>query len=148
MENNEVNIKRALNETWGQWGYYWEQCKKQGEDVVLSPRNFKYCEGDIIYIQLQVGYPHEMTFGHWCYVVKDLYNKVLIIPTTHCEGDVVEKYEMDIPVVMDGIPTFSRLQFSDIRTVDKQRIDSRKGVVEVCHKKESIIERLKEFIGG
>lgn len=148
MENTEENIKRALNETWGQWGYYWKQCAKMGGDVVLFPRGFKYREGDMVYVQLQAGYPHEMTFGHWCYVVKDLYNKILIIPTTHCEGAAVEKYEMDIPVVMDGIPTFSRLQFSDIRTVDKQRIDPRKGAVEVCCKKEPIVERLKEFIGG
>ena len=102
----------------------------------------------MVYVNLDVGFPHEMCFGHWCYVVKKFRDKMLVIPSTSVKDDCTVSTEMDIRVVINGKKTKSRLNFSELRTVDKMRIDPRKYVakpqVSLCF----IKYKLKEFIGG
>lgn len=144
MEVNRENIKRAIKETLLQWDFYWKICEKNGgRDIVIYPHNFEYLEGDMIYINLQVGFPHELAFGHYCYVLKDMGYKLLVIPTTSSRGDRND-YEMDI-INEIGV---SRLQFSDVRTVDKQRIDARKKPIKVLTPRKSIMNKYIEIIGG
>ena len=85
--------------------------------------------------------------GHWCYVLKDLGYKMLIIPCTSIKGSQVNpEFEMDIDVVMGGKKTQSRLQLSEIRCVDMQRLDLRKPFCDVLTSHDKIIKYVKEHL--
>ena len=142
MEVNINNIKRAMSETLKQWNFYWQMCDKNGYDTFICPKDLEFEEGDMVYVNLQVGYPHELAFAHWCYVVKDMGPKMLVIPAATPRGSRSE-YEMDI-INEIGV---SRLQLSDIRTVDKQRIDKRKDPIRVLTPRKSIMRTLYDIIG-
>lgn len=149
MEVNRENLKRCFEETWGQWEFYWKKKKENGgNDVVITPKNFDYDEGDMIYIQLQAGFPHEMCFGHWCYIVKKEKNKLFVIPSIHSENNENNKYEYDIVTedYLEGV-LLSRLSMTDARWVDVQRIDSRKGTRKVHTPKQYILGKFKESVG-
>lgn len=146
MEVTKENLEVALDHLKSQWVYYWKK-KKENPKWVCSP-TLEFQEGDMVYVNLDVGFPHEMCFGHWCYVVKKFRDKMLVIPSTSVKDDCTVSTEMDIRVVINGKKTKSRLNFSELRTVDKMRIDPRKSVakpqVSLCF----IKYKLKEFIGG
>lgn len=85
---------------------------------------------ELAYFNLGRGFPKELMDGHWCYILKDWGTKMLVIPATsikETEIDNISEYELDINSYDDNIKRVSRLQFSDIRTVDIQRIDLRKS---------------------
>lgn len=148
MDVNKENIKRALNETWGQWEWYWKMCDRSLTDEVTYNPRLEFGEGDLIYIQLQVGYPHELAFGHWCYVVKKISKKVFIIPSTSARGKIDEQYEMDIISVANNEPIASRLQFTEARWVDLQRIAPKKGIFKAITPRDEIMKKLHNVIRG
>lgn len=84
----------------------------------------------------------------WFYNPPIEFHEMLVIPSTSVKDDCTVSTEMDIRVVINGKKTKSRLNFSELRTVDKMRIDPRKSVakpqVSLCF----IKYKLKEFIGG
>lgn len=104
-------------------------------------------EGQIAYISLRRGYPKETYDDHWCYILKDYGTKYLIIPTTSIKPNSSAcnpQYEMDI---VDKTPSGkSRLQFTDMRSIDIMRvcrsispnsydvITERKEILENLHK--------------
>lgn len=93
------------------------------------------------------GFPKELMDGHWCYVLKDLGYKMLIIPCTSIKGSQVNpEFGMDIDVVMGGKKTQSRLQLSEIRCVDMQRLDLRKPFCDVLTSHDKIIKYVKEHL--
>lgn len=102
----------------------------------------------MVYINLDVNFPHEMCFGHWCYVVKDMEGKLLVIPSTSVKDGCPCKYEIDINVILDGRKMKSRLNFSETRVIDKMRIDCRKSKMKAECSLVFIKYKLKEFIGG
>lgn len=146
MEVTKENLEYAYKHTSSQWDFYWRYSNNDPRWVYNPPIEFH--EGDMVYVNLDVGFPREMCFGHWCYVVKKFRDKMLVIPSTSVKDDCTVSTEMDIHVVINGKKTKSRLNFSELRTVDKMRIDPRKSVakpqVSLCF----IKYKLKEFIGG
>lgn len=146
MEVTKENLEYAYKHTFSQWDFYWRYSNNDPRWAYNPPIEFH--EGDMVYVNLDVGFPHEMCFGHWCYVVKKFRNKILVIPSTSVKDDCTVSTEMDVRVVINGKKTKSRLNFSELRTVDKMRIDPRKSVakpqVSLCF----IKYKLKEFIGG
>ena len=80
-------------------------------------------------------------------ILKDLGYKMLIIPCTSIKGSQVNpEFEMDIDVVMGGKKTQSRLQLSEIRCVDMQRLDLRKPFCDVLTSHDKIIKYVKEHL--
>ncbi len=146
MEVTKENLEYAYKHMASQWDFYWKHSKKDPRWVYNPPVEFH--EGDMVYVNLDVGFPHEMCFGHWCYVVKKMRDKALVIPATSVKDDDAVSTEMDISVIINGKKTKSRLNFNEMRTVDNMRIDPRKSVakpqVSLCF----IKYKLKEFIGG
>lgn len=146
MEVTRDNLKYAYEHMKREWEFYWEQSKGNPRWVCNPQMDIQ--EGDMVYVQLDAGFPLEMCFGHWCYVVKDMIGKFLIIPSTSIKDECPAPTEMDIPVIINGRKTKSRLNFSEVRTIDKLRVDTRKSVakpqVSLCF----IKYKLKEFIGG
>ena len=100
-------------------------------------------EGEIAYFNLGTGYPKEIHNGHYCYIFKDYKTKFLIIPTTSVKSDTEpnEDFEFDIQInslkkdtgTKSALNTKqkSRLQLSDMRTIDIQRINLERGVYTV-----------------
>ncbi len=106
-------------------------------------------EHQLAYFNIGRGFPKELMDGHWCYVLKDLGYKMIIIPCTSLKGDEDEcnpDFEKDIDVKMYRRKTHSRLQLSDIRSVDVQRIDLRKRFCRVITRREEILDFIKEKI--
>ena len=81
--------------------------------------------------------------GHWCYVLKDMGYKMLVIPCTSIKEDstvVNPLFEKDIKIKTKKHITESRIQLSDIRSIDIQRLDLRKPFYDVLTPSEEIQE--------
>ena len=99
-------------------------------------------EHQMAYFNIGRGFPKELMDGHWCYIVKDLGYKMLIIPCTSIKKEsspLNPHFEKDLTVIDDhGLITHSRMQLTDLRTVDIQRLDCRKPFYTVCDDREEI----------
>ena len=101
----------------------------------------------LAYFNIGRGFPKELMDGHWCYVVKDLGYKMLIIPCTSIKDHSYQPnplYELDIDIENELTKTRCRIQLSDLRTVDLQRIDLRKPFFDVTTSKDTIDTFIKE----
>ena len=99
-------------------------------------------EHQMAYFNIGRGFPKELMDGHWCYIVKDLGYKMLIIPCTSIKKEsspLNPHFEKGLTVIDDhGMITHSRMQLTDLRTVDIQRLDCRKPFYTVCDDREEI----------
>ncbi len=107
-------------------------------------------EHQMAYFNIGRGFPKELMDGHWCYVVKDLGYKMLIIPCTSIKKEsspVNPHFEKDLTVLDEhGMITHSRMQLTDLRTVDIQRLDCRKPFYNVCDDQEEIRKFIIEHL--
>lgn len=95
----------------------------------------------LAYFNIGRGFPKELMDGHWCYILRDLGYKMLVIPCTSIKGTKCNsEFEMDIKIKMNDEITMSRIQLSDLRTVDNQRLDMRKEYCDVLTERQSILE--------
>ena len=100
------------------------------------------------YFNIGRGFPKELMDGHWCYVLKDFGSKMLVIPCTSIKEDSPEatEYELDIRAKIRKYPIRSRMQLSDMRVVDLQRLDIRKRFCNVITDKKEIENHIKHII--
>lgn len=107
-------------------------------------------EHQMAYFNIGRGFPKELMDGHWCYIVKDLGYKMLIIPCTSIKKEsspLNPHFEKDLTVIDDhGLITHSRMQLTDLRTVDIQRLDCRKPFYTVCDDREEIRKFIIEHL--
>jgi hypothetical protein len=95
----------------------------------------------LAYFNIGRGFPKELMDGHWCYVLKDLGYKMLIIPCTSIKGTACNpEFEMDIKIKIGDQTSQSRIQLSDIRSIDMQRLDLRKPFYEVITNQKEILD--------
>ena len=95
----------------------------------------------LAYFNIGRGFPKELMDGHWCYVLKDMGYKMLVIPCTSIKKDsskVNPNFEKDIQFYMDDHIDQCRIQLSDIRAIDIQRLDLRKPFYRVLTPKEEV----------
>ncbi|MBO6047357.1 MAG: hypothetical protein J6P61_06390 [Erysipelotrichaceae bacterium] len=95
----------------------------------------------LAYFNIGRGYPKEVMDGHYCYVLSDLGTKMVIIPCTSIKEDSQNpdpRFQKDIIVRSGNELMVCRLQLSDIRAVDIQRIDVRKDIRECVTSKAEI----------
>ena len=89
------------------------------------------------------GFPKELMYGDWCYVLKDMGYKMLVLPCTSIKEDSTPanpSFEKDITIKTDKHITYCRIQLSDIRSIDIQRLDLRKPFYQVLTDQEEILE--------
>ena len=60
--------------------------------------------------------------------------------------DVFDNIDLDIDVMMENVKTKSRLQLSEIRCVDMQRLDLRKPFCNVLSTRKEIINYVEEHL--
>lgn len=100
----------------------------------------------MIYVQLGAGYAKELRGPHWCYVFKNIGQKLIVIPTTSVKGYsglIREPYEFDIEED-DGM--ISRLHFDEVRSIDKMRVLETRPYKDVITPKEEIIEAYRKYM--
>ena len=127
--------------------FYCNLVKDQNFDETFYYLNKRPKEGQIAYFNIGRGFPKELMDGHWCYILKDLGYKAIVIPTTSIKEDSKEcneHYEMDILVRNKKRILESRIQLSEIRSVDLQRIDSRKRYRSVVTPRQEILEFVRK----
>lgn len=96
---------------------------------------------ELAYFNIGRGFPKELMDGHWCYVFKDMGYKMVVIPCTSIKKDSTEPnpvFEKDITIKTQTHVTTCRIQLSDIRSIDLQRLDLRKPFYTVLTSKEEI----------
>lgn len=103
----------------------------------------------IAYFNLTRGFPKELYGGHWCYVLKYFKSKFVIIPTTSVKSDSLKAdpdFQIDIQVknFKNGLST--RMQVSDMRTVDAQRLYFNKGFYDVTTDREYILKEMNNIL--
>lgn len=133
--------------------YYFYQVicknKKQPDEIII--RHPIYKEHTLVYVNLGRGFPKELMDGHWCYILKIIGKaKALIIPTTSPKSEIetTNPFQCDIEsICLETKRTIiSRLKFSDMRTIDLQRIYSSKGVFVVKTDREYILEYCRKLV--
>lgn len=145
VEKYSCSLKHLTN----QLEYFYCHLVKEGQDIDntyyhLSSRPQVH---QLAYFNIGRGFPKELMDGHWCYVLKDLGYKMLIIPCTSLKGTVCNPdFELDIDVKIGNTETKSRLQLSEIRCVDMQRLDLRKPFCEVLSPRQNIVDYVEEHL--
>ena len=101
----------------------------------------------LAYFNIGRGFPKELMDGHWCYILKDMGYKMLVVPCTSLKGTACNpEYEMDIKIKMGKQISNSRIQLSDLRTVDNQRLDLRKPFCDVLTDEKEIKSFIEEHL--
>ncbi len=128
----------------GHWCYVLKDLGKDGDcDETYYRVHHRPRVHQMAYFNIGRGFPKELMDGHWCYVLKDLGYKMLVIPCTSIKDDSTEanpQFEMDIQIKIHKHITKSRIQLSDIRSVDIQRLDLRKPFCKVLTPQKEIHE--------
>lgn len=154
FENYEVNpLLHSLKYLTSQLNYFYGHiAKNKDSSNTVYKLKVPVYEHQLVYINLGRGFPKEIMDGHWCYVLKNVGCKLIVIPTTSIKEDSSynDIYDMDIISVFTNsiseVKT-SRLSFSDIRSVDIQRIDERKARANVLTDRQEIMEVVRKFLG-
>lgn len=113
------------------------------------PKNKKPNEGQVAYFNIGRGYPKELYDGHWCYVLKDLGNNMIIIPTTSFKDDnkyFDETLEMEIKIRDFEEEGTSRLRINQIRSIDIMRIHKGKHIYNVDTDMKIIKENISKIL--
>lgn len=142
VEKYSCSIKHLTNQL--EYFYCYLVPKGDGNmDTTYYHLHHRPKEHELAYFNIGRGFPKELMDGHWCYVLKDLGYKMLVIPSTSVKKDSKPchpHFEMDIDVIMEGRSCLSRIQLSDIRSIDVQRLDVRKPFCKVLTKRQEIID--------
>lgn len=139
----------ALQHQLSQLLYFYKDIAKElpSENIFYKMGNYPK-EHELVYVNLDRGFPKEMMDGHWCYVLKSFGYKLLVIPTTSIKRDSTynEKFDYDIISEVDNKIIKSRLSISDMRCVDIQRIDKRKEKAKVLTERKEILEFVEDKV--
>ena len=102
----------------------------------------------IAYFNLTNGFPKELRGGHWCYIVKRSKSKFLVIPCTSVkDGKLADPdYQVDIEIDSFENDKITRLQISDMRGIDAQRLYINKGFYDVVTERNVIMNKVYEFM--
>jgi len=105
-------------------------------------------EHQVAFFNLRRGYPKEIYDGHYCYIIKDFGLKYLIIPTTSVKDNSIanSNFEYDIQIKDFKNNLISRLQISDIRTIDVQRFNEKRIIYEVITEKDIIVKEIQRIL--
>lgn len=106
-------------------------------------------EHQIAYFNLTQGFPKELRGGHWCYIVKAMKSKFLVIPCTSVKETsplIDPDLQLDIEISDFENERKTRLQFSDMRAIDNQRLYVAKGVYDVITERNTILNSCMEAV--
>lgn len=137
--------------------YFFYNCIAVRADSLENAQKIKYDlpkkkrpkEGQIAYFNIGRGYPKELYDGHWCYILKDLGNNFIVIPTTSIKPDnpnIDETKEMKIKIKDFEEDGESRLRINHIKSIDIMRIHKEHAIYDVETDNEIIKENVKRIL--
>ena len=136
----------------GQLSYFYDQLtpKQTGDPstTFYRPKRIPKVH-QIAYFNLTRGFPKELYGGHWCYVFKYFKSKFVVIPTTSVKADSLPpdpEFQLDIAVSDFKNGMLTRLQLSDMRTIDIQRLYCGKGFYDVVTDREYILQNVNKML--
>ncbi|MFT8341365.1 MAG: hypothetical protein ABF652_08140 [Clostridium beijerinckii] len=91
-------------------------------------------EGQVAYCFIEHSYPKEIFNSHWCLILKDLGNIMVVVPLTSIKEDsnlVDKEREMIIKVKKFEDDGCSKLKINQIFSADLMRIDTSKKVYDL-----------------
>lgn len=102
----------------------------------------------IAYFNLTNGFPKELRGGHWCYIVKRSKSKYLVIPCTSVKDGKIADPDFQVDIEIDDFENdkTTRLQISDMRTVDSQRLYINRGFFDVVTDRNRIMNKVYEYM--
>ncbi len=105
-------------------------------------------ESQIAFFNLRRGYPKEVYDGHYCYILKDFGTKYLVVPTTSVKDGTKPnpKFEYDIEIKNFKNKMLTRMQISDIRSLDIQRFNEKKQVYDVVTDRNDIVHEIQRIL--
>ena len=136
----------------GQLDYFYNDITpKQSGDPASSFYKLKQIPEphQVAYFNLTRGFPKELYGGHWCYIVKIFKYKALVIPTTSVKDNSSppdSQFQLDVAVENFTNPQLTRLQVSDLRVVDLQRLYQSKGFYNVLTSRNYIEQNISRMI--
>lgn len=105
--------------------------------------------GQVAYFNLTEGFPKELQGGHWCYIVSKFKTKFLVIPCTSVKDTRIacdNSFQMKIKIKEFINNKEAKLQLSDIRAIDIQRLYAAKGFYDVETNRSIIINKVHELL--
>lgn len=113
-------------------------------------------EGEVAYFNLDAGFPKELQGGHWCYILSDMKSKMLVIPMCSVKAEMLQsgtvthnKYIEYVNLTFEnGISTVSKMSYSDMRSIDIQRIDLRKPFARIDRCRQDIADKAANIMLG
>lgn len=126
--------------------YYYKKLEKNN---TFFMKNVKVNEHTLVYVNLGRGFPQELMDGHWCYVVRIIGTKLLVIPTTSIKSrNETNSFMHYIIKSCSGKKVIkSKLELSEIRCVDIQRTYLKKGMYNVKTSRKEIMKKVIKMIG-
>lgn len=149
MFNTNNYLESLIHQTGQLRFFYKDLCEKEQiePEQMLYHLPMKIYEGDIVYVNLETGFPKELRDGHWCYILKKTKAKAFIIPLTSLKDDKPsDKWEMDLPVIYKEIKTKSRFNFGEMRWIDLQRVYYKKGKMKALIDRKYIFDIFIQFL--
>ena len=129
--------------------FFYQTCERKHiePDKVHYMIKNKPAKHQLAYFNIGRGFPKELMDGHWCYIITFFGNKALVIPCTSNRQNQNNEYKKVIKSVNNKNEIiYSKLSFSDIRCIDMQRLDLRKGFLNVITPRNEILNELVECI--
>ena len=113
-------------------------------------------KGEVAYFNLDAGFPKELQGGHWCYVLNDMNSKMLVVPLCSVKAEMLQtgavvhnKYIEYVNLTFgNGISTVSKMSYSDMRSIDIQRIDLRKPFARIDRCRQDIVDKVLHILLG
>lgn len=116
-----LGLKHQLKESNFLYGTLMK-ANKQFYDMKTEPQ-----EHQLVYVQLGRGYGKEIYDPHWCYVLRHCGSNLMVLPVTSVKptsSAPFAPYEFDIE---EEGGVIGRVHLDDIRSIDKMRIEERRG---------------------
>lgn len=144
----------ALQESWYhqvvQLNYFYNLCERNNSQPDNTYYKLKQVpkKHQLAYFNIGRGFPKELMDGHWCYILKIVGCKAIVIPTTSLKKGTNDTYRKTIKSMdmQDKSTYLSSMSYSEIRAIDLQRLDVRKTFLDVITPRGEIITALKKFM--
>lgn len=110
-------------------------------------------EGEVVYMNLGLGFGTELFGGHWCYVAKCISRStVLIIPLTSVSTKHLNRVHMPTCELVDirfddsALKSICCINYSQARTVSIGRINKNKSRGKLLKPHKAIMKKLRQII--
>lgn len=152
IESFVYNYKRMVNSV-----YHFHNTIGKNANTSVQLSKIKYTlkgmkrpvEGDICYFYIENSYPKEIFNSHWCLILKDFGNTMLVVPMVSIKkdsADVDKTCEMIVKIKDFEEDGCSKLKIHQMFSADIMRINPNKKTYRLQTDYNYVKEKIKELI--